>query len=125
MLEKIRPHIYFDDQMFHVEDAAEMGTIAAHVPYGIAQKHNIKKWPCELQDLSSPQVQTRKMYKRKCEFSLKSWTRTIIMRENLWLLHDFFVQLACFITPLTEFIGQTLAQEVMVINMLIILYVDS
>ncbi|XP_070702146.1 5'-nucleotidase, cytosolic IAa [Pempheris klunzingeri] len=42
MLEKIRPHIYFDDQMFHVEGAAEMGTIAAHVPYGIAQKHNAK-----------------------------------------------------------------------------------
>ncbi|XP_045913803.1 5'-nucleotidase, cytosolic IAa isoform X1 [Micropterus dolomieu] len=42
MLEKIRPHIYFDDQMFHVEGAAEMGTIAAHVPYGIAQKHNHK-----------------------------------------------------------------------------------
>lgn len=39
MLEKIRPHIYFDDQMFHVEGAAEMGTIAAHVPYGIAQHH--------------------------------------------------------------------------------------
>ncbi|XP_041823338.1 5'-nucleotidase, cytosolic IAa isoform X1 [Melanotaenia boesemani] len=43
MLEKIRPHIYFDDQMFHVEGAAEMGTIAAHVPYGIAQKHNTKQ----------------------------------------------------------------------------------
>lgn len=43
MLEKIRPHIYFDDQMFHVEGAAEMGTIAAHVPYGIAQKHNAKR----------------------------------------------------------------------------------
>ncbi|KAM7383851.1 hypothetical protein PAMA_011291 [Pampus argenteus] len=43
MLEKIRPHIYFDDQMFHVEGAAEMGTIAAHVPYGIAQKHNAKQ----------------------------------------------------------------------------------
>lgn len=42
MLEKIRPHIYFDDQMFHVEGAAEMGTVAAHVPYGIAQKHNAK-----------------------------------------------------------------------------------
>uniref|UniRef100_H3D949 5'-nucleotidase, cytosolic IAa n=1 Tax=Tetraodon nigroviridis TaxID=99883 RepID=H3D949_TETNG len=39
MLEKIRPHIYFDDQMFHVEGAAEMGTIAAHVPYGVAQHH--------------------------------------------------------------------------------------
>lgn len=45
MLEKIRPHIYFDDQMFHVEGAAEMGTIAAHVPYGIAQKHNAKRNP--------------------------------------------------------------------------------
>ncbi|KAF3833524.1 hypothetical protein F7725_024728 [Dissostichus mawsoni] len=43
MLEKIRPHIYFDDQMFHVEGAAEMGTVAAHVPYGIAQKHNAKQ----------------------------------------------------------------------------------
>lgn len=39
MLEKIRPHIFFDDQMFHVEGAKEMGTIAAHVPYGVAQKH--------------------------------------------------------------------------------------
>uniref|UniRef100_A0A671NX33 5'-nucleotidase, cytosolic IAb n=1 Tax=Sinocyclocheilus anshuiensis TaxID=1608454 RepID=A0A671NX33_9TELE len=38
MLEKIRPHIFFDDQMFHVEGAAELGTVAAHVPYGIAQK---------------------------------------------------------------------------------------
>lgn len=43
MLEKIRPHIYFDDQMFHVEGAAEMGTIAAHVPYGIAQKYPRQK----------------------------------------------------------------------------------
>ncbi|CAB1350485.1 unnamed protein product [Coregonus sp. 'balchen'] len=43
MLEKIRPHVYFDDQMFHVEGAAEMGTVAAHVPYGIAQKHTHKK----------------------------------------------------------------------------------
>ncbi|XP_057268573.1 cytosolic 5'-nucleotidase 1A isoform X2 [Pezoporus wallicus] len=39
LLKKIRPHIFFDDQMFHVEGAKEMGTIAAHVPYGIAQKH--------------------------------------------------------------------------------------
>ncbi|CAI9586031.1 unnamed protein product [Staurois parvus] len=39
LLEKIRPHIYFDDQMFHVEGAKEMGTIAAHVPYGVAQRH--------------------------------------------------------------------------------------
>lgn len=39
MLEKIRPHIYFDDQMFHIEGAASLGTCAAHVPYGIAQKY--------------------------------------------------------------------------------------
>ncbi|KAM9319505.1 cytosolic 5'-nucleotidase 1A [Gastrophryne carolinensis] len=39
LLEKIRPHIFFDDQMFHVEGAQEMGTVAAHVPYGVAQRH--------------------------------------------------------------------------------------
>ncbi|XP_052554791.1 cytosolic 5'-nucleotidase 1A [Tympanuchus pallidicinctus] len=39
LLKKIRPHIFFDDQMFHVEGAKEMGAIAAHVPYGVAQKH--------------------------------------------------------------------------------------
>ncbi|XP_031436460.2 cytosolic 5'-nucleotidase 1A [Clupea harengus] len=38
MLEKIRPHIFFDDQMFHVQGASRMGTVAAHVPYGIAQR---------------------------------------------------------------------------------------
>ncbi|KAM3934187.1 cytosolic 5'-nucleotidase 1A [Leptodactylus fuscus] len=42
MLEKIRPHIFFDDQMFHIEGAQEMGTIAAHVPYGVAQRHKNK-----------------------------------------------------------------------------------
>ncbi|XP_060772185.1 cytosolic 5'-nucleotidase 1A-like [Neoarius graeffei] len=40
LLEKIKPHIFFDDQMFHIEGARESGTIAAHVPYGIAQKYN-------------------------------------------------------------------------------------
>ncbi|XP_028837687.1 cytosolic 5'-nucleotidase 1A [Denticeps clupeoides] len=43
MLEKIRPHIFFDDQMFHVEGARELGTFAAHVPYGIAQTLPQKK----------------------------------------------------------------------------------
>ncbi|XP_061751465.1 cytosolic 5'-nucleotidase 1A-like isoform X2 [Nerophis ophidion] len=42
MLEKIRPHIFYDDQMFHVEGAAEFGTVACHVPYGIAQKVAMK-----------------------------------------------------------------------------------
>ncbi|KAM4693222.1 cytosolic 5'-nucleotidase 1A-like [Discoglossus pictus] len=40
MLEKIRPHLFFDDQMFHIESAHAFGTIAAHVPYGIGQKYN-------------------------------------------------------------------------------------
>ncbi|XP_076011152.1 cytosolic 5'-nucleotidase 1A-like [Genypterus blacodes] len=40
LLEKIRPHIYFDDQMFHIEGAKELGTISAHVPYGIGQKYH-------------------------------------------------------------------------------------
>ncbi|XP_077638570.1 cytosolic 5'-nucleotidase 1B isoform X1 [Lonchura striata] len=39
ILAKIRPHIFFDDQMFHIEGAQKLGTIAAHVPYGIAQKY--------------------------------------------------------------------------------------
>lgn len=42
LLEKIRPHIFFDDQMFHIEGAQEMGTVAAHVPYGVAQRHKHK-----------------------------------------------------------------------------------
>lgn len=40
LLEKIKPHIFFDDQMFHVEGAMETGTISAHVPYGIGQKYH-------------------------------------------------------------------------------------
>ncbi|XP_032819553.1 cytosolic 5'-nucleotidase 1A isoform X1 [Petromyzon marinus] len=40
LLEKIRPHVFFDDQMFHVEGAHEHGTVAAHVPFGIGQKYN-------------------------------------------------------------------------------------
>lgn len=40
LLQKIRPHIFFDDQMFHIEGAKEMGTISAHVPYGIGQKYH-------------------------------------------------------------------------------------
>ncbi|XP_031717706.1 cytosolic 5'-nucleotidase 1A-like [Anarrhichthys ocellatus] len=40
LLQKIKPHIYFDDQMFHIEGAREMGTISAHVPYGIGQKYH-------------------------------------------------------------------------------------
>nr|XP_002710089.1 cytosolic 5'-nucleotidase 1B isoform X1 [Oryctolagus cuniculus] len=40
ILVKIRPHIFFDDQMFHIQGAQKCGTIAAHVPYGIHQKCN-------------------------------------------------------------------------------------
>ncbi|XP_058143614.1 cytosolic 5'-nucleotidase 1B isoform X1 [Dasypus novemcinctus] len=38
ILVKIRPHIFFDDQMFHLEGAQKYGTTTAHVPYGIVQK---------------------------------------------------------------------------------------
>lgn len=37
ILEKIRPHIFFDDKMSCVEGAVEIGTVACHVPYGICQ----------------------------------------------------------------------------------------
>ncbi|CAG5928327.1 unnamed protein product [Menidia menidia] len=40
LLQKIKPHIFFDDQMFHIEGAQELGTISAHVPYGIGQKYH-------------------------------------------------------------------------------------
>ncbi|KAM9778743.1 cytosolic 5'-nucleotidase 1A-like isoform 1-T2 [Syngnathus typhle] len=40
LLQKIKPHIYFDDEMFHIEGAKELGTISAHVPYGIGQKYH-------------------------------------------------------------------------------------
>ncbi|ELW71993.1 Cytosolic 5'-nucleotidase 1B, partial [Tupaia chinensis] len=40
ILVKIRPHIFFDDHMFHIEGAQKFGTITAHVPYGINQKIN-------------------------------------------------------------------------------------
>ncbi|XP_063040740.1 cytosolic 5'-nucleotidase 1A, partial [Engraulis encrasicolus] len=39
LLDRIRPHIFFDDQMFHVQGASRMGTVAAHVPYGVGQTH--------------------------------------------------------------------------------------
>ncbi|XP_005400391.1 PREDICTED: cytosolic 5'-nucleotidase 1B isoform X2 [Chinchilla lanigera] len=39
ILVKIRPHIFFDDQMFHIEGAQKFGTITAHVPYGVSQKY--------------------------------------------------------------------------------------
>ncbi|XP_051264056.1 cytosolic 5'-nucleotidase 1B-like isoform X6 [Dicentrarchus labrax] len=40
LLQKIKPHIFFDDQMFHIDGAKELGTISAHVPYGIGQKYH-------------------------------------------------------------------------------------
>uniref|UniRef100_A0A8C9BHY7 5'-nucleotidase, cytosolic IB n=1 Tax=Phocoena sinus TaxID=42100 RepID=A0A8C9BHY7_PHOSS len=40
ILVKIRPHLFFDDHMFHIEGAQKFGTITAHVPYGINQKEN-------------------------------------------------------------------------------------
>ncbi|XP_040848801.1 cytosolic 5'-nucleotidase 1B isoform X8 [Ochotona curzoniae] len=38
ILVKIRPHIFFDDQMFNTEGGQKCGTIVAHVPYGVHQK---------------------------------------------------------------------------------------
>lgn len=38
ILVKIRPHIFFDDSMFHSEGAQKFGTNTAHVPYSITQK---------------------------------------------------------------------------------------
>ncbi|XP_036118727.1 cytosolic 5'-nucleotidase 1B isoform X3 [Molossus molossus] len=40
ILVKIRPHIVFDDRMFHIEGAQKLGTNSAHVPYSINQKLN-------------------------------------------------------------------------------------
>ncbi|KAM8774794.1 cytosolic 5'-nucleotidase 1B-like [Rhynchonycteris naso] len=40
ILVKIRPHIFFDDSMFRIEEAQKYGTVAARVPYGINQKLN-------------------------------------------------------------------------------------
>ncbi|XP_062933811.1 cytosolic 5'-nucleotidase 1B [Cynocephalus volans] len=40
ILMKIRPHIFFDDHMFHIEGAQKYGTITAHVPYGVHQKYS-------------------------------------------------------------------------------------
>ncbi|XP_051952231.1 cytosolic 5'-nucleotidase 1A [Xyrauchen texanus] len=53
LLQKIRPHIFFDDQMFHIEGAKEMGTISAHVPYGIGQKYNKGKL------IEQPEIQSK------------------------------------------------------------------
>ncbi|XP_045405032.1 cytosolic 5'-nucleotidase 1B isoform X4 [Lemur catta] len=40
ILVKIRPHIFFDDHMFHIEGAQKLGTVTAHVPFGYGQKFN-------------------------------------------------------------------------------------
>ncbi|XP_078482844.1 cytosolic 5'-nucleotidase 1A [Ciona intestinalis] len=42
ILEKIKPHLFFDDQKRNVDSGLEYGVKAAHVPYGIAQKHTGK-----------------------------------------------------------------------------------
>lgn len=40
ILQAIKPHLFFDDQMKHIKSAVTAGVIAAHVPYGIAQQYN-------------------------------------------------------------------------------------
>lgn len=42
ILAKIRPHLFFDDHMFHIEGAQKYGTTTTHVPYGISQKWTIR-----------------------------------------------------------------------------------
>nr|CAB3264461.1 cytosolic 5'-nucleotidase 1A [Phallusia mammillata] len=42
ILEKIKPHLFFDDQTRNVESGLEHGVQSAHVPYGIAQKSTSK-----------------------------------------------------------------------------------
>ncbi|XP_026113691.1 cytosolic 5'-nucleotidase 1A-like [Carassius auratus] len=38
VLKAINPHIFFDDQMTHIEGALQNGVIGAHVPYGVKNK---------------------------------------------------------------------------------------
>ncbi|CAM4664575.1 unnamed protein product [Leuciscus chuanchicus] len=38
VLKAIKPHIFFDDQMQHIEAALQNGIICAHVPYGVCNK---------------------------------------------------------------------------------------
>ncbi|XP_053470167.1 cytosolic 5'-nucleotidase 1A-like [Ictalurus furcatus] len=40
ILQAIKPHVFFDDQMKHVLNAKKAGVVAAHVPYGISQRYN-------------------------------------------------------------------------------------
>ncbi|XP_054474755.1 cytosolic 5'-nucleotidase 1A-like [Anoplopoma fimbria] len=47
LLQKIKPHIFFDDQMFHIEGAKELGTISAHVPYGKYHKEKPIEQPAK------------------------------------------------------------------------------
>ncbi|CAK8685024.1 unnamed protein product [Clavelina lepadiformis] len=42
ILERIRPHLFFDDQEKNVESGLEHGVESAHVPYGIAQQYRKK-----------------------------------------------------------------------------------
>ena len=47
LLQLIKPHIFFDDQMSHIEGAMEMGTVSAHVPYWIGQKGKLIEEPAK------------------------------------------------------------------------------
>jgi len=38
LLDKIKPHLFFDDQVANVESGREYGLPAAHVPWGVANK---------------------------------------------------------------------------------------
>ncbi|XP_039527605.1 cytosolic 5'-nucleotidase 1A-like [Pimephales promelas] len=38
VLRAINPHIFFDDQTPHIEEALQNGVIGAHVPYGVSNE---------------------------------------------------------------------------------------
>lgn len=42
ILERIKPHLFFDDQQRNIDSGLKHGVNAAYVPYGIARKHDRK-----------------------------------------------------------------------------------
>merc|ERR1719466_510686 len=43
ILEKIRPHLFFDDQQRNIDSGLQHGVNAAYVPYGVARKYDRKQ----------------------------------------------------------------------------------
>lgn len=49
ILQEFRPHIFFDDQLVHVEDAARVAP-SVHVPFGVANSHPPDSGPADRHD---------------------------------------------------------------------------